>query len=534
MNIKEPEVVIIQLIKNIPHKIKVTFYSGLIWGFLFHGYMILNKFTNQDDQNRIVDTLTSSHAISLGRWSLLFYRNLFDKVTMPWVNGLVAIICASIISCLIVSLFKIKNSINCILISGIIVGYPSLVGTMGYMFTVDAYMMAFLTSVIGIYLAVNCKNKWLSSIIAIILIAVAIGTYQLYLFTTITILFILVLLDTLEINNVIVNIKTGLRYIIIIISSYILYEVISRLFLQKYDRGLNSYLDMDTNGIGAVLAEPERLYRPYTQFIDFFLEYDYGTTVSNLLPTIYIGMVIIMLLMIITLIKKNKANSILNITLTMVLILLIPFVTALIYITTTNISDVSFRMVYSLAFVPVLFISILDRFIQLKIDNLTMSSGKNLINWASILMCGIIIFNQYLVDNKAYLLTGIAYEQAYSYWNNMMGRIEQNEEYTINMPIALVGNSFKSPYYKTYNRQFSCAKTTRPTLGGIADLSNIITSWSRYRFPYSYLGVESPIMTNPEGLEYFENPIVQEMPVYPLVGSMKVIDGVMVVKLSDS
>lgn len=151
-------------IKNIPSNSKIAFFSALIIGIVTHMYMLTNKIPNPDDTRHMFGMGVT---IAGGRFGLAFLEHkwlgldvsILATYSMPWLNGLLAISLIGAAVALIVQIFQIHRPAICVLVSFIMVVYPTVTGTLHYMFTAPSYFLSLFCSVFAVYLMYYCKKS---------------------------------------------------------------------------------------------------------------------------------------------------------------------------------------------------------------------------------------------------------------------------------------------------------------------------------------------------------------------------------------
>ena len=145
---------------------KTVLISTLIWGLVAHGYMFFNKFSWHDDMfylKGVGATYTS------GRWFLGFLGELVNKlmgqnVSVPLYNGLFALLFVALGNVLLVEIFHLKKRFSAFFLGGLMIVFPSLVTTYGYMFTVSYMMFSAFLAILGVYLAGVLRTAYLGNL----------------------------------------------------------------------------------------------------------------------------------------------------------------------------------------------------------------------------------------------------------------------------------------------------------------------------------------------------------------------------------
>ena len=169
-------------------KYRCTFLSSLIFGALTYVFAFTNKLINHDE---VISMFAKGTGASSGRWALDLMHYIFPDFSMPWIYGVISVVLISISICIIVNIFDIKNKWFQIILSGLIISFPSLVGTFSYMFTASSYALSFLLAVASVKMF--AQKSWISRIIAVILLTFSLGIYQSYIAITASLMLLILL-----------------------------------------------------------------------------------------------------------------------------------------------------------------------------------------------------------------------------------------------------------------------------------------------------------------------------------------------------
>ena len=170
-------------------ELKISAISTLLWYVFTHGFWMTNKITYFDDA---FAQFTLGEHIGMGRWFYailyLLYRFIFggSNYSLSLFN---LIMMLAIIVCvwMIVRLFDITSGLDIILISGIMVTSPAMIGLNAYNFLVHFYAVSILLAVAGACLI--CRSTWKYGwIMGSALLCLSLAIYQAYVALSICIL----------------------------------------------------------------------------------------------------------------------------------------------------------------------------------------------------------------------------------------------------------------------------------------------------------------------------------------------------------
>lgn len=151
---------------------KIAMMSTVIFGMLAHAYHILN---NQPNHDCIRTFRGSLGTFTLGRWFLEVVEKISTGYNLPWLKGTLAFLCIGVTAYLVCEMLELENKYSIILVSAVLVTFPSVTATFSFMFAADAYMFGQLLAVLAVYLSRRYRYGWLAGAICLCL---ALGTYQ--------------------------------------------------------------------------------------------------------------------------------------------------------------------------------------------------------------------------------------------------------------------------------------------------------------------------------------------------------------------
>ena len=154
-------------------------------------------------------------------------------------------------------------------------------------------------------------------------------------------------------------------------------------------------------------------------------------------------------------------------------------------------------------------------------------SLQRLLEWISFAAVFLAMWNFILLSNIAYFNMNFRYEKTYALCIKIMDRIEQSPDYDKDRPLALIGN-----YSKTYKME-ETVDLLEPMTGMKGP--RVFGGTSRAYLPFfqNCLGEDITVVTPQEEAALQATPEFQEMPRFPHDGSIRVINGVTVIKLND-
>ena len=162
--------------RRTPAHIRTTFFSAVAAGLGTHLYVFTNKFANHDD---LYQLFRGGYGVFSGRWLLPTVLRMDGSFSIPWLIGLLGILFLSLGACVVVSLLRIRRPLGCLLAGALLVSFPSVTATLGYLFTSDAYFFGLLLAELGAW--VTLRRGWWGSALGAALLCLSLGVYQSYL-----------------------------------------------------------------------------------------------------------------------------------------------------------------------------------------------------------------------------------------------------------------------------------------------------------------------------------------------------------------
>ena len=218
---------------------RLPFFSSLIFGLIAHMFMLTNKLPNHDD---VIYLFGKGETVSSGRWGLELLRHVIPDYSMSWLHGVVSLLLLSCAICVIVRLFQIRSRLGQILLAGLIICFPSQIGTFCYMYTSSSYAAAFLLSVLAVREAAS--DRWPHRIASLILIVLTCSIYQAYFSIIASLMVLLIVREILfsgSENSALSILKHGLLYVALLLIGYEIYNLSISLVMNIIGVDVNTY-----------------------------------------------------------------------------------------------------------------------------------------------------------------------------------------------------------------------------------------------------------------------------------------------------
>ena len=358
-----------------------------------------------------------SWEISLGRFGLYVIGLLKCFLTIPHIDILISYLIISISLVILFDVFSFRKKEHIILYILIICLNPITSATLLFDYCSIGYTLAFLCSILSIYVYYKEENKIKKYLFSLILIVVALSMYQAYLsviVTTFIIYNIKLLLEKKE------NFKLSLKYILTLLMGAILYFIIMKISLLVFHVNMSNYSGADKIGLQTLLSIPKKIGLSYKLFYEYYFT---DKIVKNIYIKNNISNIFLLILLIIGVVFKIFKNNLSpkKKVLTLLLVLALPiFLNSIIF--TINDTKLQLLMSASYLLIPLLLIT-------------TMPENK--MKYLSIIVIILLLRNNLIQTQATYL----SLENTFNKYNTVItSAIKENINHQ-NYKFALIGST---------------------------------------------------------------------------------------------
>lgn len=500
---------------NMEKRYKYTFVSIFIWGIVAHGMALFNKYSFHDDAAFLFDV---GGTYSFGRWMLGVLGELETKFfggsnySLPVCNGICTLLFMAIIACIFVNLFEIRNLGLCVSLSGIMVTIPVVAGLFGYMYTAPYYILGMLLGVLGAFWICKCR-KWYSIFFGILLISCSVGVYQAYYPIVISTFLLYMIKEVAESEdyNWVKFFRTGIYYVLALGSSVLIYFLLNRYFLWRFNCELSGYLGINTMGKEPISVYIQRAKDAYKLFFNNQTNVTadmYPMNVALLYKFMLVVIIACTLILVYRILKINIKKGIQLV----ILIAFIPLAVNFVYVMSETVHTL---MVYGQVMFFVYSIWLLGKteFNKKKAEKALHSVVTACLLLFSVMYCRF--------DNACYLKAEFQQQQAISYFTTLITQIKSVDGYTDEMGVAFINQ------YNIQDASVSDMDLFNDILIFPYTERNLLNNYAWRVFMENWCGY-SP--ASPNVAEFTDLPEVQAMPSYPDDGSIQIINNTVVVK----
>ncbi len=513
--LKSPDECLERLSARVPGYIRLTFLSAVVLGLAAHLYMFVNKLPNHDDIGHL---FSSNYGVASGRWLLPQVLRLDGAFSIPWMIGLLSVLCLAGTACLTVSLLRIRRPLGCVAAAALMVTFPTVTATFTYMFTADGYFLSLLLSAFGAYAAV--RWRW-GSLLGAAAITLSMGIYQSYLSTAAALMVGALLFETLDGDKTFRQLfLRGLRLLAVLAAAVAAYMVIVRITTRQV--ALVDYMGISEMGKISLKELPQLLLKSYGRYVTFFLQ-DTGGYHFRALKYAFVLTALCTAALGVLLLRERRLGPA-RTALAVALAIVYPLAGNLIYIMVPG-GNIHTLMIYGLVYTLIVPVSLVS---YMGADLGKLRSFQAAASWVILLTVMLTAYSYALTANTAYLKIDLSMRQCVAYSTRLLDKIESCDGYRQGMPVVLLGSGVKEE-----------ALSPTPQMDnvhmiGVFNLGDFRTSYTYGHFLRYYLGFTGEVyLGGSEEAKALEAlPSVRSMPLYPEIGSVQVIDGMAAVKLN--
>lgn len=493
---------------------RVPFFSAIVFGFLAHGFVFTNKYINHDE---VFNLFGKGATVDSGRWGLGALDSIFPNYSMPWIYGILTILCIAVSACLIVHTFCVHNRVLQILLAGSLVVFPVWASVFSFMFTSSAYGTAFLTAVISVFLL--RKKNLLCWVLALGCGIFSVSIYQAYIAIIAGLLVLSLIRDLLLEEDLLPVLRRGIFYVGFLILTLGLYYLATQAILVLKDVQFNEYADeRDSFDLAGL---PRNIALAYSRFFRVLESGEHA-----LFPTPFARAMHFLcfavcgfLLFVLFIVKRMNLARILFV---LALVLVFPLAVCCMYLFTLEAAIHTMVLCgFLIVYVPLILLA--DFCICVIPSKKQLDLLRKLaLNVLLMAMSGIILSNTYFA-NEAYLELHLQYENTYGFYTSLLSDIRMHPEFDEETKLAVIG---RWDYPDYFFRKFEF------TYDLFGHLNCSPTEYSMDRFMEYYLGFPIPFASAGTCARIQNSEEYQQMPVYPYYGSIRMFEDTLVVKLS--
>lgn len=497
-----------------------SFLGTVVFCLAAHGFVYLNL-APRHDMLKYIDTFAGEWEIQLGRFMQVAYASLMrGNYLSPWFQGIFSILLMGVACFLISELLNMKDPWVIFLSAGLMTTNISLVDLhYSFLYAADAFALAMLCACAGVFFVVRYPNLK-GTVLASTCFVCTLGLYQSYILVAGVLLIFIVMRDSLRERMNCKIIRVWIWYVAAVLLTALLYFSLYKITLSAYDTVIP-----DQYNSGVVYNSPAflktftfPLIRSFTKkaYLSFF-GYFYGIGQESF-TAVHLINAVFTIAMVVLLVERMISRKLpfVNVLLILAGIIVFPAVAQLMTILTRS-NTTYFLTAHALFLVyPAM---------------LALFSKCGFPKWPALrtivlALCGCLIFFNIRFSNEMYTFQKMQYDMTFSHMTRVMDEIDRTPDYQYGeTEVVMVGGMFGSIH--SIEKPEGYQWLAGPSETGVNSLETFIAF-------VDLMGESMNITTdNVIMQEYQSMEQVAKMPGYPRNGYCQMIDGRLVVKLSN-
>ncbi len=488
-----------------------------IAGLIAHGYIMFSYSPNRDE---FISIFHHGSGYDFGRWFHTALGNLLFRIdgcySMPWLNGLIFLLFLSLAALLFAEPFGIKNRVLKYLFMILFVVFPVATATLSYMATAPFYALGVFLIALGFFASVKYKYGFIFGIFAL---CASMGIYQAYfalLAATVFFFFFIKLLSAEETFKE--SLFRALKHLAMLVAGLLSYFVINKIVLVVKHVELTDYQNLSSMGDYSLSGIIKALGQCYRDFFGIFTGDHYFIFPYKILNFIVLVLWILFAACVLYLIVTRTKKQPLNVVFVLGLMLLMPVAFFLINpMCAEFMNGIHTLMCYGAFFMFAAPILVFDK-TDLKVQ------AERYLSCAVSAILIFVVFIYIRYSNMTYFAYDLHYDQAYFEFSSVADGIRNAEGYADELPVVFVGNY--TDHSKLWELRYADALTGAYNTGYVMNGEERRANFFRFFLGFTY-NEEYPTE------EILADPEIKAMPSFPDNGSIKVVDGRVIVKFSD-
>ena len=457
----------------------------------------------------------ANYATEQARWMIRFVNQFFSRnIVIPFIVIVLYCTCIGISVYIICRMTKLFKPLTQVLLTAMMVTFPIILHHLAFYYMGLAFCLSFLLTVIGV--ALIRKRKIYSVIIGTLCFLVMLGLYQAYVGAISALCLVLFIYDMINeqklssaFKNLLLCAASGVIACLVNVPVY-------KLMIRLYH--LDSSNRVDQFSISSIFKHLGfSLKHSYIWFFSFFKEKVLAR--SYLYTILFLIILILSVSLVIILIKKKQ---IIRACLIIVSIIVLPLAMNLLLILIPE-NGMRDMLRYQYVYIYLLLFLLHDK-LPTSLINVFL---KYISSFAIVLM---------LIGN---IITGTctAYMYKFSYdhykqaFLQAMSDVNKLDGYTLNETTILTGGT--PSLQEIYERNQLIFKYAAGEGGPVFYYGLFGSTTCRKSFFYDFMGIDAGDLSYDEFLNIIQSKEYKEMPLWPADGSIKMIDGIAVIKFEN-
>lgn len=511
---------------------RIIFIAVFVIGIFVHG----SRFFNEE---RFFDDLVMAGpgtTYTSGRWFLELLCKIKILIMGSHINtkgyeAIVVLLLLALMIWLMAYDLKIRTRLCLIMLSAVVVSWPYVISLFGYTYTAGFYNIGMIMALVSASLIFSAKGKnvlWKFPV-SVLLLGLSMAVYQTTLCTFTAYLILLLVRKSMLCKN------ESLKHFILhcalcltgCITGCLFYYLSNKLALQYKGLSMSSYQGLNNMGKFTPRQMLKRIYMAYREFFFPSTGNNYSLYYTSVIRWAYrLTLLMLFLFIFFFILRSFREKRAAQGFRLLLLSAIAPAAINSVFLT----ADADTTNIYSLMMFGEVMVFAAAIF---SIDYMTQeyrlfnTGRQTLRKFICILTAVPVIFTAIYFSytaNVCYTKASFQYQQALGYFNRLIVRIQSAEGYKEGMQVAYF-NERKKQEEALHMEVFDDLYRIRPY-----DNTSLLNDYSWDRFMERWCGFKIDSVDEETKKSLEKLPEVQSMPHYPDQGSVKVIDGVVVIR----
>lgn len=501
-----------------------TFFLSVLIGLCTHFLLLAGQMMSPDGLCKSIRYYSEDFDLSIGRFGIRLFERLRANYSIVYLSAILSILFVAVAAVLLVSLLEIRSLTGAVLTGAVLTVSPALVLTMLHQYVSDLYFLSLLFVLIATIALLRCKSGIAGCILSVAFTVLSLSLYQSYLGIEAGLCVIVTVLALLEQEEPVGKIaKKFLREVVTVFSGLVVYFLLMKGVQAATHVSAGAYGGLNTLGFGTIVKSlPASCANAYHAFFQYFFRDSYVYNASwhrNVFFLLFFLCFAALLLW--NMVAKKIYRDWKRLLFLIALLLCFPAavnVIALIVPTTEIYLLSSIQMLLVVPF----FFTVAER---------TRAGNYPILHWGGAAMLLCVITTYFFADIISYQALRQTYALAETTAERILDRMETAPGYDRSLPVAFAGwlNEGNYPQDQSY-----WAYTIGPLVTGEITHGDYYPNTESIRRFYLQFFDEQLTMADPAtftaiiGSDEFA-----QMGVFPAENSVRVVNGVVVVKLMD-
>lgn len=525
----------VSLYRNIPFAYKLAFGATFCTGFLCNLFVFTNNLINHDTLNEGFKNMGWSFSIEQGRWLQYIVRSIGTIFPSPVIHGLFGLIALSLAAAILCSIFHIKDSFFVILLSALLGVFPINACFFSYMYMAESFYVSLFFACLSVFFVERKGFK--NFMFAAISLLCSIAIYQAFVSISIALIVALYFLKLLDVEHFVLKewFITALRDTLMVIIGFILYAIITKIILLATSINLHTYGGVSNTFSFSFDNIPLSIAITLIDIKTFYFSTVWIQHKMFLLANIIIAC-LFFIVMLRTIFHYVKHKKYVMLPICIAYYIVLPFLLDNIFIIMNLRGDVHMLMHYAYIMPYIMLIALLPDLFSLfscgvgELRHLRQRMA-NFLTLSGLLAITLIIYFSFIISNQLYCRMSNNMTAANANLTAMLARIESIENWDLSQPVYIANA------HSILNTNLYADLYFYDQIGSVFWVGTDVYPWGGNNQVYDYLSryfnIDLVQPTYEEEKQILASKTFADMPIYPAKDSIKVINGIIVVKMEE-